>query len=48
MKTRGWVTMWLLIMMTFCLLQVNIQKVNAATENTMYSDKYLKNGSFED
>lgn len=48
MKTRGWFTIYLLIMLTVCMLQFNVQKIDAATELTKYSDKHLQNGSFEE
>lgn len=48
MKTRGWFTIYLLIMLTVCMLQFNVQKIDAATVGTEYSDKHLQNGNFEE
>ena len=48
MKVKRWISLWLLVLLLFSMMDASMLKVDAATHDTLSADKHLQNGNFEE
>ena len=48
MKVKRWISLWLLVLLSFSMMDASMLKVDAATNDTLYANKHLQNGNFEE
>lgn len=48
MKAKRWISLWLLVLLLFSMMDASMLKVDAANNDTLYAIKHLQNGNFEE